>query len=66
MKGLCHKCAGTEIELAEGEPEPICMKCFGERLVKKTYKDFGVTEEEVSLENLKEKWEFKNRRKNVN
>ncbi len=54
MKGLCHACLTSDVELIKDKGQILCQDCFGRRYTKKS-----VENEEVSLEKLKEKMENK-------
>lgn len=52
MKGLCHSCLSSDVELIEEKGRFLCMNCHHKLFPKKSAEN-----EEVSLDKLKEKWE---------
>lgn len=54
MKGICHACLTSDVELVMDKGQIICLVCFGNR-----YKMKSPENVEDSFEKLKEKWEKK-------
>jgi len=52
MKGLCHSCLTSDVELVNDRGQIICVVCFGKR-----YKMKSPENEEISFAKLKDKWE---------
>ncbi len=56
MKGLCHSCLTSDVELVDDRGQVICVVCFGNR-----YKMKSPENEEISLDKLKEIWKKQRR-----
>lgn len=52
MKGICHSCFTTDVQLVIERGQILCQECFGRRYTKKSAEN-----QEVSLSKLKEKLE---------
>ena len=56
MKGLCHSCLTSDVELVDDMGQILCFECFGRKHQKKSPEN----ESKPSLDDLKKKWESKN------
>jgi len=54
LKGLCHSCLTSDMELVDDDGQIICVVCFG-----KKYKMKSPENQEETFEKLKEKWKRK-------
>lgn len=52
LKGICHYCFTTDVELVIDRGQILCQDCFGKRHPKKSAEN-----EEISFDKLKEKLE---------
>ena len=58
MKGLCHSCLTTDVELIIEKGQVLCMDCYHKRYPKQSQENKNITDNE-SIEKLKDKWERK-------
>jgi len=56
MKGLCHSCLTSDVELVEENNQILCYDCFGKKYRKKSQENEEI-KTQVTFEALKKKWE---------
>jgi len=55
MKGLCHSCLTTDVEVINDKGQIICMTCFHNKQ-RQSQENKDITDP-PSLEKLKKKWQ---------
>jgi len=57
LKGLCHRCLTSDVELVQEKGQILCFNCFGKLHQGKS--KLNETEAKATFEALRKKWEKK-------